>query len=272
MRKAKKAWALLAAICTASLLGGCTYESGTKAFATTNFDQKPDQTTTVQTESGAEWLKTALEKGKTEKDAQTHWYKGHVKNMILSRSTTSMFNGAVINGKGYNVDARIAAQPYSYYRIHDKHYIKAKEQFVTAPDEPLAFNVLLGFDDWLPFMEQAVQLPDEKVIGVETVPFQLKMTGAEWLMNSQSPLFEPLKKQLAERPDLDYILKESTIKTTFWFGKEDRLIHQYETWIILPLPEAGTLDQQVHFNLYKYGDTGGIHIKEPEEIEQYLLN
>ncbi|MGG1661840.1 hypothetical protein [Brevibacillus sp. NRS-1366] len=271
MRKKAKAWALLAAICAASLLSGCTYESGTKAFATTNFDTKPEQTTTAQTESAEKWLKTALEKGKTEKDAQAFWYKGYVINRILSRSTTSMFDGAVLNGKGYNVGTRIAAQPYTYYRIDDKRYIRANEYWVTAPDEPLEFDVLKGFEDWLPFMDKAVQLPDEKAIGVVCVPFQLKMTGADWLKNSQSPLFEPLKKQLGDRPDLDYILKESTIKTTFWFGKEDRLIHQYETWIILPLPEAGTMDQQVKFNLYKYGDTGGINIKAPEEVEKYLL-
>ncbi|GED69458.1 hypothetical protein BRE01_31600 [Brevibacillus reuszeri] len=271
MRKSTKAWALLFAMCTASLLGGCTYESGTKAFATTNFDTTPEKTTTAQTESGAEWLKNALANAKTDKKAQTYWYKGHVKNMILSRSTTSMFSGAVINGKGYNVDARIAAQPYSYYRVNDKQYIRANDNWVTATDEPLAFDVLAGFDDWLPFMDQAVQLPDEKIIGVFSVPFQLKMTGADWLKTSKSPLFEPLKQQLGDRPDLDYILKQSTIKTTFWFGKDDHLIHQYETWIILPLPGAGTMDQQVHFNMFKYGDTGGINLSEPEDVEKYLL-
>ncbi|MGN7471308.1 hypothetical protein [Brevibacillus sp. SAFN-007a] len=271
MRKRTKAWALLAAICTASLLGGCTYESDTKAFATTNFDTQPAPPTTAQTESAAEWLKTALEKGKTAEEAQAFWYRGHVLNRILARTTTSMFDGAVLNGKGYNVGTRIAAQPYTYYRIGDKRYIRTNDYWVTAPEEPLEFDVLKGFEDWLPYMDRAVQLPDEKIIGVVCVPFQVKMTGAEWLKNSESPLFEPLKKLVGDRPDLEYILKESTIKATFWFGKEDRLIHQYETWIILPLPEAGTMDQQVKFNLYKYGDTGGINIKEPEEVEKYLL-
>lgn len=270
MRKQTKRVALLAAICTASLLGGCTYESGPKSFASTNFDTTPEQTTTVQTESGAEWLKAALEKAKTDEKAQKYWYKGHVKNMILSRSTTSMFNGAVVNGKGYNVDARIAAQPYQYYRIDDKRYIRSGDYWLTAKEDPLAFDVLAGFHDWLPFMDKAVQLQDDKVYGTVCAQFQLKMTGAEWLKTSQSPLFDPLRKQLGNRPDLDYILKESTIKTTFWIGKEDRLIHQYETWIILPLPEAGTMDQQILFQLYKYNDPG-INIKSPEEVEKYLL-
>lgn len=271
MRKHRKGLAVLAAICAASLLGGCTYESGPKTFASTNFSTTPEQTTTGQTESAAQWLKTALEKAKTDENAQMYWYKGHVKNMILSRSTTSMFNGAVVNGKGYNVDARIAAQPYQYYRVDDKRYIRNGDYWLTARDEPLEFDVLAGFEDWLPFMDKAVQMPDEKVYGTMCTPFQLKMTGADWLKTSQSPLFEPLRQQLGNRPDLDYILKESTIKTTFWFGKDDHLIHQYETWIILPLPEAGTMDQQVLFQLFKYGDKGGIQIKEPAEVEKYLL-
>lgn len=271
MRKQSKIFSLLASVCIAALLGGCTYESGTKSFATTNFNNTPTQNTEGLNESGAEWLQYALEKAKTDPDAQKYWYKGHVKNMILSRSVTSMFNGAVVNDKGYNVDARIAAQPYQYYRIDDKHFIRAKDYWVTARDEPLAFDVLAGFDDWLPFMDKAVQLPDDKVYGTLSAVFQLKMTGAEWLAKSQSPLFEPLKKQLGDRPDLEYILNESTIKTTFWIGKEDRLIHQYQTWIILPLPEAGTMDQEVFFQLYKYDDPG-IHIKDPAEVEKYLLH
>lgn len=270
MRKQTKIFALLASVCVAALLGGCTYESGPKAFASTNFDTTPATPPEGLNESGAEWLKVALEKAKTDPEAQKYWYKGYVKNNILARQVNSMFNGAVINEKGYNVDARIAAQPYQYYRIDDKHYIRAKEYWVTARDEPLAFDVLAGFEDWLPFMDKAVQLPDDKVYGTETATFQLKMTGAEWLAKSQSPLFDPLKEQLGDRPDLNYILNESTIKTTFWIGKEDRLIHQYETWIILPLPEAGTMDQQVFFQLYKYNDPG-IHIKDPSEVERYLL-
>jgi hypothetical protein len=270
MRKQSKIFTLLASICVASLLGGCTYESGQKEFGTTNFDTTPTEAPAELNESGEEWLRYALEKGRTDPEAQKYWYRGHVKNTILARQVNSMFDGAVINNEGFNVGVRVAAQPYTYYRMDDKRFIREKDYWVTAQDEPLAFDVLAGFEDWLPFMDKAVQLPDDKVYGTVTATFQLKMTGAEWLANSQSPLFEPLKKQLGDRPDLEYILNESTIKTTFWIGREDRLIHQYETWIILPLPEAGTMDQQVFFQLYKYDDPG-IHIKDPSEVEKYLL-
>jgi hypothetical protein len=221
-------------------------------------------------ESAAEWLKTALDNAKTAKEAQTFWYKGHVKNTILSRTTTSMFEGAVIKPTGYNVDARIARQPYQYYRIGDKRYVRVGQSWMTAQEDPLPFDPLKGFDDWLPFLDRAVQLTDDEVYGVDCARFQLKITGAEWVGTSHSDLFEAFRKQLAERPDLEYILNESTIKTTFWIGKKDQLIRQYETWIILPLPQAGTMDQQVLFQFYKYDDPG-IKIKEPEEVEKYLL-
>jgi hypothetical protein len=268
MRKRNTVRLLFAGLCAAALLSGCTYESGDKQFPPTNFDAQPE--TVHEGESAADWLKTALAKGETDPKAQSFWYKGHVKNTILSRTTTSMFEGAVIKPDGYNVDARIARQPYQYYRIGDKRYVRVGESWMTAQEDPLPFDPLKGFDDWMPFLDRAVQLTDEKVYGKECARFQLKITGAEWLKTSSSELFEPLRKQLAGRPDLEHILNESTIKTTFWIGRDDQLIHQYETWIILPLPKAGTMDQQVLFQFYKYDDPG-IKIKDPEEVEKYLL-
>ncbi|USG64261.1 hypothetical protein NDK47_19165 [Brevibacillus ruminantium] len=271
MRKRATVLFALSALLGASLLSGCgTYESGPKAFASTNYGTSTDMTAPQQTESAAEWLRTALENAKTDEHAQQFWYKGFVKNYILNRTTTSMFDGAVRNPDGYNVDARIARQDYQYYRIGDKRYVRVKDAWMTARETPLDFDVWAGFEDWLPFMDQAVQLKDDKVYGTVCVPFQLKMTGTDWLAKSSSPLFEPLKQQLAERSDIEYLLKDSTIKTTFWIGKDDRLIHQYETWIILPMPGGGTMDQQVQFQMYKYDDPG-IHIKNPEEVEKYLL-
>ncbi|MFY0543731.1 hypothetical protein [Brevibacillus sp. H7] len=269
MRKRNTSRLLFSGLCAALLLTGCTYESGSKQFPETNFAAEPE--TAANGESAAEWLKTALVKAQTDPQAQKFWYKGHVKNTILSRTTTSMFEGAVIKPTGYNVDARIARQPYQYYRIGDKRFVRVGQSWMTAQEDPLPFDPLKGFDDWMPFLDQAVQLTDDKVYGKECVRFQLKITGAQWLKKSSSDLFEPIRQQLAGRPDLEYILNESTIKTTFWIGKESHLLHQYETWIILPLPEAGTMDQQVLFQFYKYNDPG-IKIKEPEEVEQYLLH
>ncbi|QQE73413.1 hypothetical protein KDJ56_16065 [Brevibacillus composti] len=270
MRKRTVTLLSLSVLAAASLLTGCTYESGPKTFAPTNYGTSPDITAPEQTESAAAWLKTALEQARTNPDAQKYWYTGYVKNQVMARTTTSMFDKTVIMPEGYNVNARIARQDYQYYRFGDKRYVRVKDAWMTARETPLEFDVLAGFEDWYPFLDRAVQLKDEKIYGTVCVPFQVKITGAEWLAGSNSPLFEPLKQQLGDRPDLEYLLKDSTIKTTFWFGKKDHLIRQYETWIILPMPEGGTMDQQVFFQFYKYNDPG-IHIKPPEEVERYLL-
>lgn len=252
------------------LLSGCSYSSDDKKFASTNLGTPTEKTNVPQTESAVQWLKTALETAKTNPEAQKYWYKGFVKNTILARTTTSMFEGAVIQPDGYNVDVRIARQPFQYYRIGDKRFIRSDDSWITAQEEPLPFDVLSGFEDLLPLMNKAVQLKDEKVYGEECIPFQIKMTAGDWLKVSNSSLFEPLQQQLVGRSDMGQILDDSTIKMTIWIGKDDHLLHQYETWIILPLPGAGYMDQQVMLQFYKYNDPG-IKIKEPEEVEKYLL-
>lgn len=266
MRNIRKGRLLAVSLLCAALLSGCTYESGDKHFALTQEEDKG----VPQTENAAEWLKRAIEKGKTDPEGQKFWYKGHVKNQILSRSTTSMFSGTVIQPDGYNADTRIARQDYQYYRMNDKSFIRVKDHWVTAREEQLPFDVLKGFEDWLPFMDRAVQLKDEELYAVDCIPFQVKISAAEWLQNSTSPLFEPLRQQLAGRTDMEQILNDSTVKMTVWIGREDHLIHQYQTWIILPLPGAGYMDQEVFFSFYKYNPN--LKLNPPENVEKYLLH
>lgn len=268
MRKPGK-WTLsLLALASLMVMSGCTYESGEKRFALEQPVTKPQDV--QQDASAVEMLQTALEKGKTDPEAQTFWYKGHVINHLAARTTTSMFEGAVIHPDGYNVDARIARQPYQYYRIGDKRYIRVEDSWLTAREEPLPFDVLHGFEDLLPLFANAEQLADQPIYGDVCIPFQIKLTAAEWLQHSNSPLFAPLKQALANRPDMQQLLANSTVKMTVWVGREDQLLHQYETWIILPVPGGGYMDQQILFSFYKYNDPG-LKIKPPEEVEKYLV-
>ncbi|MCK9912917.1 hypothetical protein MXD81_27430, partial [Microbacteriaceae bacterium K1510] len=77
------------------------------------------------------------------------------------------------------------------------------------------------------FMDRATQLAEDAVYGEKCIPFQIKMTAGQWLANSHSPLFEPLRGQLAGRTDVNQILNDSTVKITLWIGKDDQLIRQY---------------------------------------------
>lgn len=253
------------------VLGGCTYESGPKQFAL-EAAKSADQDQVKQTANAREALEEALRVAKSDPEAQKFWYKGHVKNTLLSRTTTSMFEGAVIKPSGYNVDARIARQTYQYYQIDGKRYVRVKDAWITAQEDPLPFDVMHGFENLLPLMDRAeqVSISDNKIYGVECTPFQIKMNVSEWLAMSKSELFEPLRQELAGRPDMQKILDNSTVKMTIWIGKEDHRFYQYETWIILPFPDGGYMDQQILFSFYKYNDPG-IKIKDPKEVEKYLL-
>ncbi|NGQ94431.1 hypothetical protein G3578_04470 [Brevibacillus sp. SYP-B805] len=269
MRNVGKRGAGALALAAVLLLSGCTYESGEKRFVLEAADSAATELKPAA-EAG-QLLKAAIEKGETDPDAQKFWYKGHVKNTVLSRTTTIMFEGAVIKPDGYNVDARIARQPYQYYRIGDKRYVRVKDAWMTAKEDPLPFDVLHGFEDLIPLMDRAVLAKEsDEIYGVDCAAYQVKMTATEWVAASKSPLFGPLRDQLAGRPDMQQILDNGTVKITLWIGKEDQLIHQYETWIILPFPGGGYMDQQVLFSFYKYNDPG-IQIKDPAEVEKYLL-
>ncbi|RNB90361.1 hypothetical protein EDM56_07555 [Brevibacillus fluminis] len=275
-----KAIRRVAPVClsVAFLLGGCTYPSDVKELKA-NTSTAPTDIGTPAGPLAVERLKKAIEKAETDPNAQKFWYTGYVKNTILSRTTTSMFDGIVSKPEGYLVNARIAAQPYQYYRYHDKTYLRNGDYWITAQEQPLSFDVWKGFDDWLPFLTNAVQLPSEKIMGVDTTPFQIKISGAQWLAGSNSDLFGDLKKEIADRPDMQELLKQSTIKTTIWVSndgktdseKEDSdLIFKYQTWIIIPLPGAGYMDQEVNYTFFKYNDPG-IKLPDISEVEKYLL-
>lgn len=269
MRKLRQG--IILVLAAAALLSGCTYQSGLKQFANA---QKPEQTQTpaAQTESGKAWFADALKRAETDPNAQKFWYNGYVKNTILSRTTTSMFDGVVVKPEGYLVNGSIATQKYQYLVLGDKRFIRIGDNWLVAKENPLPVNVMQGYEEWLPFLDKAVQLEEEKVLGTMCVPFQIKISGEEWLAKNNSDLFAPFKKELANRPDLRQVLKESTIKMTFWIGKDpaDRLIHQYQTWIILPIPGAGFMDQEVMYRFFKYNDPG-IKLTELDEVQKYLL-
>lgn len=276
-----KAIRLLTPAClsVALLLGGCTYPSYVKELGTSK-PEAPVEQGTAAGPIAAERLQKAIEKAETYPDAQKFWYTGHVTNTILSRQTTSMFDGIVSKPDGFLINARIAARPYQYYRYHDKTYLRNGDYWITAQEPPIEFDVWKGFDDWLPFLTDAVQLPNEKIMGVDTTPYQIKISGAQWLANSNSELFGDLKKELADRPDMQELLKQSTIKSTIWISNADsnkdddkddsNLIFQYQTWIIIPLPGAGYMDQKVSYTFFKYNDPG-IELPDIKEVQKYLL-
>ncbi|WP_066633876.1 hypothetical protein [Desulfolucanica intricata] len=245
-------------------LAGCTYQSGEKTF------EQSEETQQKPVENAAEIISTALNTTLNTEEAHKFWYSGWVANDMQKRRVTSMFDGVVVRPHGYVVNARLAGTPYRYYKWDDNHFLYTGDTGwtrVTGEQPPL--DPFLGLTWWEPFFGQAVQLPDQEVLGRECRVISIEVSGAQWLEKSSSPLFADLRKTASAAPGMEELLEESRVKMTLWTGIEDNLIYQYRTWINLPVPGAGYMDQEIYFRFYKYGDPG-IELKTPREMEQEM--
>lgn len=255
-------------LCTMFLLGGCTYPSSKTTFAVAEQQEQEK----VQIDATA-ILKQAVETTThAEEKDQKFWFQGYIKNGIGERTTTSMYDGVAIRPKeAYIVNGRMAGIPFNYYRWEDRYYIKKGNMwFKASKEETLPYDPFAGFLDWLPLMKKAYQLPDQEVLSQLCEVIQVETNGLDWVAQSSSPLFADLKNKLDEK-SLQHVLKNTVVKSTLWIGKEDHYIYQCSTWLVMPLPGAGYVDQETYFRFYKYGDPGiEKEIQSPEKLEQWV--
>lgn len=258
---------------TVILISGCTVESGPKSL-----NQVSEETEVTQAYPNAkDVLEKAIKYTQNTSTLEGHekvenfWFAGYIRNDIGKRTTTSMYNGAVVNPHGYIVNARLTAEPFQYYRWDDKVFIKDGDSWYRANKDPLPFNLTKGFDGWFPFVEQAVQLKDEEILSVPCSVMQITLTGKEWANESNIHLFSEIKEKIQTDQNMESLLEQTSVTLKVWVGKEDERIHQYQTLIEMPMPGAGYMKQEAFFRLYKFNDPG-IKMKSPEEIEQYVEN
>lgn len=289
------------------LLSGCTYPSDALLFphdTTVAIDgQTPEQ-------NPAAMLKIALATNNHAKNAERFWYTGWIANNIEKRRVTSMYSGAMIRPHGYILDGRLAGVPFRYYRWDDHLYIwTEKNDWSAVQEEMEPFDPFYGFTWWEPYVEQAVQLPNEKVLSKDSLVYQITLNGKEWITNGSNPIFEQLQRTFDQRLDLQKILEQTRVEMKIWIGDEtytkeevaalakdkgadlnqleqwiqanyfiwdeeaqvyrQHLINQYQTLIQMPIPAAGYMDQEIFFRFYKYDDPG-IEIAAPEEIQRYI--
>lgn len=255
------------------LLAGCTYPS-----EVTELPTAPEQTE-EETINATELLMKAIEVTDTDEEAQSFWYTGYVKNNIGRRSTTSMYDGIALRpNDAYLVNGRVATRSYQYFHFGDESYVKrGSNWFVGEPDERLPFDPVRGFSDWLPFMGEAVKLPDSAVLSTPTYVVQVPLSAREWVEQSPSELFDELRAELDGDETLQHVLDNTIVKMTLWIGKEDApkqayYILQYSTWLVMPLPSGGYFDQETFFRFYQHNDPSiEDQLSSPERIEKYLL-
>jgi len=227
-------------------------------------------------------LREAIETMNNSELAERFWFTGYIRNSLQKHLVTSMFDGVMSRPKeAFIVNGRIAAQPFQYYGYGDERYIKKNEGWRRLFDDetpPLPFDPFAGFSDWLPLLEEAAQRPDETILGRPSHVIEVRISAKDWVERSPSPLFADLE-QLAEsgtavdlQAEMDRILEETVVKTTFWITKEEKLITQYQTWIVMPLPGGGYFDQETFFRFYRFGDPSieTTHLPEPEDVLKWV--
>lgn len=238
-------------------------------------------------------VKTTNESEKT----QSFWFAGYIKNGFQNRTTTSMYEGVAMRPEqAYIVNGRIAAQPFRYYRWGDTRYINRSNVWYrteSSEQDTLPFDPFGGYTDWLPFLESAKALPDEAILNNLSHVIEVRINAKEWVEQSSAPLFQDIKQLLGEgeideRLDdeqaiddqfvdeqaaaFSHALENTIVKMTLWIGKEDHVIYQYSTWIVMPLPGAGYIDQETYFRFYHYNDPSiPNHIQTPDRLEHWVL-
>ncbi|MCF6092582.1 hypothetical protein L1765_01060 [Microaerobacter geothermalis] len=243
---------------------GCSYESGPKTF-----DDAVEKIPGQPMANGKELLGKAIAAMES-KETVKFWYTGYVANNIQKRRTTSMYDGVVIRPNGYLVNARMAGQPFRYYRWDDKVYLKLGNTWYPAEEPYLPMDPFKGFSFWEYYIDQAVQLPDAEVLGEKTRVVRLELKGKQLYDLAVQFLEDHTYFPIEDTEDLRDTLDRTTVTTTFWISKETYRIVQYQTRINLPIPGAGYMDQEIFFRLYRFNDSG-IKMASPEDIEKYAF-
>ncbi len=200
------------------LLSSCSYPSDARVF-------NQQEQTTYPLSNPEEVLKLAIETNQQSEIAQKVWFSGWIANNIQKRRTTNMYSGVLISPHGYYTDARLVGIPYRYYKWDDYYYIwtgKTDWQRVT-PDqiEHLSFQPFDHLIWWEPFFNRAVQLPNEKILSKDTFVYQIKLSGDEWINQSNNPIFEPVHAMLKETEYLDTLLEQTDVTMTVWIGNDE---------------------------------------------------
>ncbi len=256
MKKKFLCWLLALATMT-TLFAGCTYKSGPKTLR--DEEEKPQQAVTSSR------AKVIIEKAinTTDKKGQKFWFNGYIVTKIQKRRNTSMYDGTYVKNEGYLVNARILGQPFKYYRRNNDVYVTEGDNWVKAPATKVPFDAFNGFRAILPFTAKAKQLPDEKILGNDCYHFEINLTG-----NDVRKITDKINIASNRTPE-NLLLEQLSMQYWIWVGKKDNYIYQMRSKTLMPVPQAGTMYQEVFFRFWEY-NSNSITLTKPENIEKYL--
>lgn len=239
---------------------GCTIKSGPKEFA------KPEAPKTQPAPTAAARLAKAF--AVTGREGKKFMFSGWAITKIQKRNTGYYFSGGYDRDKGYNLEGpRIMGLPFRYYRWGKDVYISEEDKWrkiepAETPLEPFAGFTRLQ----LPY-DKAVQLPDEDILGNKCSVYRLTLDSTDAVKAARSVGVQVSDdKASPSRPYLDRMKMVFTI----WVGQADSFIYQYRTETTMPVPDAGTMYQEVFFKFWDYNKPS-VKLQDPKKLERYLV-
>lgn len=256
---------------TLLLLSGCTLESGLNVF------DSAVETSLATVEEDQEVVSLAEAMEHTQSDlVDKFWFRAHVANNIEKRRTTYMtVNGIVVRPHGYYMHNRLVAQPFEYYRWDDNIYVRQNQNWFRGREASLPFDIFYGFEHWQPYLERATLLGEDEVLSVPTFVYEIELTGEE-MLNMDVPMFADLKEDTEK---IKPLLNETKVRVLFYVGQADKsteqrevlpIIYKYQTWIQMPIPGAGYMEQEVQHFIFRVNEDN-VEMNSLEEIEKYVI-
>lgn len=258
-------WSTLLLVLTA-----CTIPSGENVFT----DEAEEEQTAI--EKSEVTLEEAIEN--TASDLlERFWFRAHVANNIEKRRITHMTtNGIVIRPDGYYMNNSFITKPYEYYRLGDRVYVRNNENWFRGREPNVPFDPFYGFDAWLPVADRATLLREDDVLSIPTVVYEIELTGDEFLQLHPDG-FEQLPEEMKTMKPL---LDETNVRTLFYVGQTEKgtddlhilpVIYKYETWIQMPVPGAGYMEQEIQHFIFRVNEES-VEMPDVDEIERYLID
>jgi len=264
-------------VCSFLLLSACTLPSGENVFDDERQEQGQDREEVDLNESDDSIsLETAI--NRTQSDLlERFWFRAHIANNIEKRRNTHMtLNGIVERPHGYYMHNSLLTERYEYYRWDDQTYIRQNSNWFRGREPQLPFDIFYGFDEWGDYVDDAEVIGEDDVLGIPTHVHEMELSGTE-LLEIDSPTLNELIDVDSE--NLSSILEDTTLRVLFYVGDVAKstdnqlvlpIIYKYQTWIQMPIPGAGYMEQEVQYFIFRVNDEQA-ELIDVDEIEKYLI-
>ncbi|MBO8170317.1 MAG: hypothetical protein H0Z33_00320 [Bacillaceae bacterium] len=289
------------------VLTGCTYPSGEKVFQPTESpDTRPAEDASQMLSIAVETMEHA---DVAQKFWYSGWVASHIQKRQVNSMFDGVVvrpHGYLVNARVNANPYRYYKWDDHYYLYTEKSgWVKLEKEevpmdplagfewwqpfadrAVRLPDEPIlskncrVYQIEANGQEWVelsanPLFEE-IRSRVQETDGMEHILQNTTVKMTLWI-GDESYTREQVEDWAAKndvdtdnQEELDQWIERNRL---IWNEAEQvykhHLIYQYETWINMPVPSAGYMDQQTFFRFYKFDDPG-IKMKSPAEMEAYL--